>query len=245
MVDLKISFSKYDYFGILIPGFLLLTIIVFLLPFELFFNLSSLLKLLGNLEFAFIFLIGLGIIVIIYLIGVIVSGMGYWLIEGKIISKKLKYPSNHLLQKNERNKSNKFFKKYRSSYSELFRNQFNKTFNDYFKEKNYDENDKFKLCYHVVKEKSPIAFQRLTTFISLYGLYRNLTITFMIGTFLFLYQIIITHNLIYLVLIFAFPLLSLFCFNNFLKFFRIFADEVFRSFFIYTLEKQNCRKNDL
>lgn len=243
MVDLKISFSKYDYFGIIIPGFTLLILILFLFPLEIFIELSNIINLFGGLEFAFIFLIGLAIVIISYLFGIIISGMGYWLIEGKIIENKLKYPSTHLFQTKETTKS--LFKNYRSKYSVQFRDHFNEVFINYFEKKNYKETDKFKLCYHLVKEKSPVAFQRLTTFISLYGLYRNLTITFIIGTFLYLYKIILTLNLLYLILILGFPLLSIFCFNNFLKFFRIYADEVFRSFFIYALEKQSPRKNDL
>ena len=246
MVDLKISFSKYDYFGIIIPGFTLLILILFLCPLEIFIELSNLLNLFGNLEFAFIFLIGLAIVIISYLFGTIISGMGYWLIEDKIIKNKLRYPSTHLFRTKKTTKG--WFKNYRSNYSDQFREHFNEVFNNYFnsfKKENYKETDKFKLCYHLVKEKSPVAFQRLTTFISLYGLYRNLTITFILGTFLYLYKIIITLDLLYLILIIGFPLLSIFCFNNFLKFFRIYADEVFRSFFIYALEKQGPRKNDL
>ena len=249
MVNLEINFSKYDYFGIIIPGFVFLLFLIFIFPIEFFINIGNIISSFGNFGFAFVFLISVGIIIISYLFGLIISGIGYSLIEGLIIEKKLKYPSYYLFQtknkdtsknevdSNNENNSSKLFKRYRRNYSKEFIDNFNEAFNAYFKEDNYNDTDRFKLCFHVVKEKSPMAFSRLTTFISLYGLYRNLTITFIIGTFLLLYKLVISLNFLLILLIICICLLSLFSFNNFLKFFSVYADEVFRSFYIYALEK--------
>jgi hypothetical protein len=234
--ELKISFSKYDYFGIILPGFIILIFFIFIVPIEFYINIGILIDSFGNIGFVFVFFISIGTIIISYIIGSIISGIAYWLIEGLIITKKLKYPSYNLFKNNNGRTSHKFFHDYRKQYTDEFKNNFNQVFHNYFKESKYEDIDKFKLCFHVVKENSSVTFGRLTTFISLYSLYRNLTITFFIGSILYLYNFIITLNFIFLFFI-GFLLLSIFCFTNFLKFFRIYADEVFRSFYIYILEK--------
>lgn len=239
MVDLKISFSKYDYFGIIFPGILLLIGFFLVIPTDVLINYGSLIDSFGELKFVFIFLIGLSIIFISYLIGIIISEFGAWLIEKKIIGIKLNYPSHNLFQDSYKGK----FESYRKPYSKTFQNQFNKIFNSYFENVNYQEDeDKFKLCFTIVKEKCPIAFARLNTFIALYGLSRNLSIAFLLLIPVFLYNLIVFLNLPLIIFIIICPLLSFFCFLNFLKFFRIYADEVFRSFYVYGLEIEKLKK---
>ena len=244
MVDLNISFSKYDYFGILIPGIFALILVMLLIPSEFILNLGIYFTSLGNLEISFIFLISVGIIIVSYIIGLLLSGLGSWLLEDKIIGKKLNLPSQNLLklnesdsESNETNSNDRWFKRYRYQYSDKFRGEFLKEFDRFFKELGHNNGDDvFRMCYHVVKEKCPNTFNRLGTFISLYGLYRSLTITFLIGFVMFLVHFILTTNALSLLFFISFPLLSLFCFYKYLQFFRAFSNEIFSSFYIYCLE---------
>ena len=85
MTEFKIKFSKYDYFGILIPGILFLISLILLFPFKLLLDLNNILSTLVNIQFALNFILGIGIVVIAYIVGLIFSGVGRWIIEGKII----------------------------------------------------------------------------------------------------------------------------------------------------------------
>ena len=241
LVELNISFSKYDYFGILIPGIFSLILVILLIPIDNFVNLGGLIAAFGNLEIAFIFLISVGIIIISYIIGLLLGGLGSWFLEDQIIGKKLGLPSQNLLQLEQSSKEYKFFKRYRMAYSEQFKKQFLKEFDEFFKGFGHENGDDiFRLCYHVVKEKCPNTFNRLSTFIALYGLYRSLTVTFLIGFGLFLINFILTLNAISLVFFISFPLLSLFCLYKFLQFYRAFSNEIFSSFYVYCLEQEKA-----
>ncbi len=237
MVDLNISFSKYDYFGILIPGIFALILIVLLVPSEIVVGFGSYFTSLGNLEFAFIFLLSIGIIIISYIVGTLLGGLGSWLLEDLIVGKKLSPPTQNLLQLKETTRKNKLFKRYQKPYSDQFREQFFKEYNGHFKgfEQENGE-DIFRLCYHVVKEKCPNTFNRLSTFIALYGLYRSLTVTFLIGFFVFLVHYILTLNVISLIFFVGFPFLCIFCLYKFLQFYKAFSNEIFSSFYVYCLE---------
>ncbi|KKN13845.1 hypothetical protein LCGC14_1002160 [marine sediment metagenome] len=263
MVDLKIKFSKYDYFGILIPGILFLIFITLLIPFEFLVSLNLFFSDLENLLYFLIFIMGLGLIVITYIFGLLLSSIGRWLIEDKIIINFLEYPSHNLFfqeeslknesneilkkssgvkKKNQkikkRNSAKKLFNKYRKPYSVSFINSFNNSFKDFFSENDYNEEDRFKLCFTIIKEKCPVTFSRMNTFIALYGLHRTLSITFIITFFIYLFYGLYIGNFLLILLIFSLPLLSLFFFSNYLKFLRAYSDEVFRTFYIYSIEKK-------
>jgi len=237
MVDLNISFSKYDYFGILIPGIFSLVLIVLLVPTGSFINLGGLIASFGNLEIAFIFLISVGIVIISYILGLLLGGLGSWLLEDQIIGKKLNLPSQNLFELKETRVNNKFFRRYRASYSEQFQTQFLKEFDGFFKGFDHENgDDMLRLCYHIVKEKCPNTINRLSTFIALQGLYRSLMVTFLIGSFLFLINLILTLSPLSLLIIISFPFLCLFCLEKFLQFYRAISDEIFSSFYVYCLD---------
>lgn len=259
MVDLKISFSKYDYFGIIIPGIIVLVSIILSLPMQFYIDLGILLKTTGELEYIFIFILGISFIILSYFIGMIISALGSWLIENIVIKKLLNYQTHHLFKSENKinnpndkvanrtknakeNKSEKkggiFFKKYKEPYSKEFQQQFEIYFGKYFNKIKYNDEDKFKLCFAVVKENCPITYGRLNIFISLYNLSRNLTISFLITIPILIYNYIIFQNLMFLIGILIALMLIFFFFKNFLKYFKIYADEVFRAFYIYCLEKE-------
>ena len=237
MAEFKIKFSKYDYFGILIPGILFLISIIPLFPFELLLNLNNIIGTLGNIQFALNFIIGIGVVVFAYILGLIFSGIGRWIIEGKIIKKILRYPSSNLFIPNKgtgktpneiskdslksekkekgedekkKDKKKRLFKTYKAPYSDKFINNFNDSFFDFFSQSDYSDEDKFKLCFTVVKEKCPITFSRMNTFIALYGLYRTLSITFIIIFIIYLIYGIFISNILLILSIVCLPLLTLF-----------------------------------
>lgn len=232
----KITFSKYDFFGILLPSIVLLIAITLILPYDFYSDLSLYLDNFIEFKFIMIGIFSVGIIVLCYITGMLISGISNWIIEKKIIKKFLKYPSYNLFNQT----SSKWFKSYNASYSHDFINKFNEKFNAYFGCDFEDEVDRFRLCFEVVKEHCPTSFGRLKTFISLYGLNRNLSITFLSIMVLYIIKSCFGFNSIFIIIIIIIsPLISYFNFVNFLKFFRIYADEVFRAFFIYQIENKN------
>ncbi len=231
----KITFSKYDFFGILLPSIVLLIAITLILPYDFYSDLSLYLDNFIEFKFIMIGIFSVGIIVLCYIIGMLISGISNWIIEKKIIKKFLKYPSYNLFNQT----SSKWFKSYNASYSHDFINKFNEKFNAYFGSDFEDEVDRFRLCFEVVKEHCPTSFGRLKTFISLYGLNRNLSITFLSIMVLYIIKSCFGFNSIFIIIIIISPLISYFNFVNFLKFFRIYADEVFRAFYIYQIENKN------
>ncbi len=230
----KISFSKYDYFGILMPSVIFLILITLILPYEIYSDISMYLD--NFLEFKIIIIVifSLGIIFLCYVIGLVISGISSWIIEKIIIKKFLKYPSYNLFNQT----SSKWFKSYRASYSQEFILKFNEKFNTYFDTNFRDDVERFRLCFEVVKEHCPTSFGRLNTFISLYGLHRNLCITFLSILVLYLIKSCFESNSIFTIIMIISPLISYFNFVNFLKFYRIYADEVFRAFYIYQFENR-------
>lgn len=231
----KITFSKYDFFGILLPSIVLLIAITLILPYDFYSDLSSYLDNFIEFKFIMIGIFSVGIIVLCYIIGMLISGISSWIIEKKIIKKLLKYPSYNLFNQT----SSKWFKSYKASYSHDFINKFNEKFNTYFDSDFEDEVDRFRLCFEVVKEHCPTSFGRLKTFISLYGSHRNLSITFLSIMVLYIIKSCFGFNSIIIIIIIISPLISYFNFVNFLKFFRIYADEIFRAFYIYQIENKN------
>ena len=239
MLDLDVSFSKYDYFVILIPGVLILILILIIIPPAFFVEIGQIIESFGSLNFAFVFIISVGLIIVSYLFGLLLSGFSAWLIEDQITSKWLSPPAVNLFQL-EKRKTSKLFRKYTQPYSVKFQEKFFDVFNDYFEGiDKEDANDIFRLCYHVVKEKCPNGYKRLSTFISLYGLYRSLILTFLIGFIIYLVNFILTMNPIALLLLIIFPFVCVFCYYKFLTYYRIFSDEVFSSFFTHRYDVMN------
>jgi len=236
MLDLDVSFSKYDYFVILIPGVSILILLLIIVPPSFFVEIGQIIDSFGSLNFAVVFILSVGLIIVSYLLGLLVSGFSGWLIEDQITGRWLSPPIVNLFQLNKR-KPKRWFRKYTQPYSVNFQKKFFEVFNDYFKGiDNNDANDIFRLCYHVVKEKCPNGYKRLSTFITLYGLYRSLILTFSMVFVIYLINFFLTLNIIVLLFLISFPFLSVFCYYKFLTYYRIFSDEVFSSFFTHQFD---------
>jgi hypothetical protein len=236
MVELKISFSKYDFFAVIIPGFLILVSTLILLEKGFFILLENTLNTFNVLNFVFILIFGTVVIILSYIIGLNVSYFSSWLIEGKIIKKWLKYPSVNLFT---HRKSGKLFKSYRRSFSKSFQKKFKTTYNDYFKDDFEKDQESFSLIHAVIKENCPVSFSRLTTFISIYGLLRNLSLSIIYPMIVGIYiGIISSSGVLITIFIISLAIIPYSCFRGFLKFFRTYANELFKSFYVFCLQSQ-------
>lgn len=219
MDTLKIPFTFYDFFGYLFPGFIFAISICLL--FTQSIEYEKIIVFLNDFE-EYKYILVLIIAIISYSLGHVVSSLGSWLFEKILIGKWLNYPSDNLFKKNNKNG---LFSSYRRNYTEEFREAFNKNFEEIFGDfKNYD---KFMLCFTYIKEKCPNTFSRLNVFISLYDFSRNSAMSLLILAFV----TILKGNLLFSLLL---MLLTLLFFTRYLRFFRIYGDEVFRSFYVYT-----------
>ncbi len=241
MISLRVSFNRYDFFGLIFPGLLLIISIIFIIPQNYYIAIAESLESYKDLKFVFVFLIYISIIFASYLIGMIISSIGSWVIEGYFIKKKLKYPSYNLFN----NKNSNRFKNYRKSYTNTFIEQFNKIFSSYYNGIEFNDDDKFILCYTYVKEKCPITYSRLSVFLSMYGLYRNLTVCFILILPILLVNFMLSLNFFMIFLMTISFFFSIICFIRYLKFFRIFSDEVFRSFYMDQYDRLKNKINDV
>ncbi len=219
MGSLRIPFSFYDFFGNIFPGFILLMIIYWILvpenTYEKLFHFFDVTK-------DFKYIITFVILLVSYGLGHVVSHIGSYIFEKIVIRKWLKYPSYNLFNPDQKYR---FFKDYKRSYSKEFITAFSKNFEKIFGK--YGDYDMFMLCFTTVKEKCSTSFERLTVFISLYGFSRNSSTAFLILTIVLLIKGYLLYSGISLLIAYVF-------FLRFLKFYRIYADEVFRTFYVYT-----------
>ncbi len=223
MDDSNIPFNFFDFFGYLIPGLIFTTAIIWVMIPENtyqktidFFNSTK----------DFTYIISFVILIIIYGLGHVVSSLGSYLFEGILVGKWLGYPSKNLFNREEKNTWP--FSSYGKNYSKEFRNSFNEKFKEHFGD--FNSLDKFILCFTYVKEKCPATFGRLTIFISLYDFSRNFALALLILAVVCILKGYYLYSGILFVLTFLFI-------SRYLKFFRIYADEVFRTFYIYNLKK--------
>jgi len=251
----QISFNRYDYFGILFPGSLVTATIFLLFP-EIISGINSYISTASGMVILFsAFFTFIGILMC-YIVGLVVTSLGRWILEDIIIGKKIGYPGDILfnVKKQDRDdtspssrKKRIWLKVYRKPYSPDFINSFNKIFSEYFDSNLLkDQKDKFSLCFATVKEHCPATLDRLNVFISLYGLNRNLVAAFLILSGLVIAQAIKILNPLPLIWLILFTFLIYVHFKTFLKFFRTYGDEVFRTFFIFASEQlqKGKQKND-
>lgn len=125
---------------------------------------------------------------------------------------------------------------YRKKASKKFVEDFNDAFKYYFDEEysNYKA-EGFPLIHAFVKDESSVTYQRLSVFLSLYGIFRTLTLTFIIIT-------IITTSVGLFLYMTVSILLVLICFFAYLKHFRYYTEELFRSFIVISIKEKKKRE---
>lgn len=213
-MNYKIPFNIFDFFGYLITGFL----------FEVFLFLSVGVRING-IPPVDIYLKGGLIIISAYILGHIIALFASLIIEGFITKKLFGYPSENLFDDPKTNK-----KAYKKDFQEALKKA--------YKEKtglSFDRNNFFKFAFHYVKESSPVTVARLGTFLNLYNFSRNLCMLFLIMAIWSFIDFFFLGWPVYLFSLFI--VLSVIFYFRFLKFFNLFADEVFRSFYIALIER--------
>lgn len=223
MDDEKIPFNLFDFFGYIIPGLIFtIAIIWVLIPENTYQKTIDFFKSVTDFKYIISFVI----VIMIYGLGHVISSLGSYLFEGLLVGEWLGYPSKNLF--NSEQKNTWPFSSYGKSYSKEFINAFNKKFKEHFGEFE-DIGDKFMLCFTLVKEKCPATFGRLTIFISLYDFSRNSAMALLILAMVSILRGYYSHAVILFVLTFLFI-------SRYLKFFRIYGDEVFRTFYVFKTE---------
>lgn len=225
MAEMRIPFSVFDFFVYLIPGALVVSsVFVIVWPVNDLTSLWSDLNSIGDLRYA---LYGIALI-LAYVVGHAIAAAGSSFLEGVVIGRVLGYPSTNMF----RSTNSRFFWKYRKSYSPKFVSEFDRLFEQLFG-RGYDREDIFMLCHSVVKEECPAAFSRLNVFIVQYDFARNLAMALLIS-FPFLLWVGLARNESSFIALGLFSaLLCVVMTLRYLKFYRRYSDEVFRSFFTY------------
>lgn len=214
-MDYKIPFNVFDFFSYLIAGFL----------FEVFFFFAMGLGSRDILPFD-AYLMSAIIVIFAYILGHIIALFSSFIVEGIITKKFFRYPSENFFDDPKTNKR---------AYEKSLQKALIKIYEDKtgFKFSHYNF---FKFAFHYVKESSPVTFSRLSTFSALYEFSRNLCMLFLIMAVWSFVNFFSIGWPFYLILIFI--LLSLIFYLRFLKFFYLFADEVFRSFYVTSVKNK-------
>jgi len=213
-MDYKISFSVFDFFSYLIIGF----IFEIFLYFTLDLNFSDILSIDIYLKITII-------VIFAYVLGHIIAFFSSLIIERFITKRIFGYPSKNLFDNPEKNKQ-AYEKDLQKALIKIYQEKTGLKFNHY----NF-----FKFAFHYVKESSPVSFSRLNIFITMYDFSRNLCFLFLIISIWSFVNFFLLGWPLYLIFIFIF--LSFIFYFRFLKFFNLFADEVFRSFYITFIKK--------
>ena len=223
------KFNLYDFFGYIIPGGVLGFGLILI-----FFRIDHIAILVRALE-PYKYLAGFSLVLISYAIGHVVSFAGYLILEKFFVGKIVGYPSKNFFDQDK--KKGWFFAGYRQEYDRNFIKKIYGLYKNTFGT-NFTSFDGFMSCFHYVKENSEPTRERLNIFLNSYDFCRNMTVSLLIlgitlliingiaiGTFLFWLGI----NMIFLATIYL---------NRYLKFFRQYGDEVFRSFYVLSLQRK-------
>jgi len=215
------KFSFYDFVAHFIPGLLLIgaVTVVFLTPA----NVSQLLR---DAE-AYKYVFSVVMVLLSYGLGHVISQLAGVLIEGVLVRRLIGYQSEHLFA--DGTKARWLFRDYKRSYSEDFRTRFLDIYEKTF-ETGFAHDDTFMNCFHYVKEKSERTLTRLNTFIAVYDFSRNMAMALLILSLSTLTKGMMSCNRFLLCGSPALLVLGFLFLYRYLKYFRHYADEVFRSF---------------
>jgi len=239
MNEMRIPFSVFDFFVYFTPGATLVLILFFSFWTDPTMRLSDAWKNLSNIG-ELRFGVYLALAIFSYLVGHGVAALGSWTLETVLVGRVFGRPSENLFKSAS---SRGLFKGYKRSYSQRFISEFERTFRELFGE-GYGAEDTFMICHSVVKEKCENTFSRLNIFITQYDLARNLATVFFIGSPILAAGGVL-HGDWYLV---SGALLSALFFilmlARYLKFYRRYSDEVYRSFFAFAVLMMTERRID-
>jgi hypothetical protein len=244
MPELGIEFSKYDVIAVIIPGALILMGIMTLLPKTLYADLYSIFV----TEGAYLFIFALAVVVFSFIFGKISSKMSYWIIEARIVepkdetnesekkgkTRRLGYNSSNMFLTDDEFKQFKRFKKYRKPATKDFQEKVRKAYKYFFKEDLIEESY-FPLIFVFIKEHCSESASRVITFSAMYHCFRNLTLIFSTFSFAigFTHAYQMSSILLYVITPVASIIIALICFRGYLKYYKIFSNEIISSFVVF------------
>lgn len=219
---IKIPFTVFDFFGYLAHGF----IIIIAVDYAFFGNI------LIRSDITIIF--GIYLILIAYVIGQIVANISAYIYERYLVNKLLGAPEIILLRKNKIKGMKKLFPGYYDSIPQQISSMILKKAKA---KAGIDSPGKalFLHCFYSVKS-DPVTLERLHAFLNLYGFCRNISMASLIVIFILLFKMIMNmfrciendfSSIMWLC--FAF-LTAIGMFYRYLKFYRIYANEVYNSY---------------
>ena len=255
-----LSFVIYDLFGYLLPGlaFGALTLLScdILRTIQLVekyikresLDLNSLYTISNFINFLhrspiFISILGL---IFAYIIGHVIASFSSLILERWVVEPLLGYPTCNLFNLKKKSWCVRwlFFMKYLKPYSEEFINAFRNEFENQFKLKLKHESDIFWMTFEFVAQNCPVAFSRVSHFLSLYGFSRNLSMVFLLSGLILIDNI--SNHPIYKYAILSYFAIAYFLFLNYLKLLRRLNDETYRAFLSYIATyKVQLKSNDL
>ncbi len=218
---IKSLFNIYDLFSYLSNGFILSVVIYFL-----YFGKKNIIE--ATIEKLTLSVSVILLVIVSYIIGHLISMLSSSFFEKIIIKNLLGYPSsNFFSEKQIRFKAVRiifgvYF--YKASYSKVLKDKIKNKYKEIFI-LDFRNSENFNLCFHYVKEKSLVTYNRLLTFISIYGFCRNLSINFLIIAVILLANSYFLFGLITIIFSYLF-------FLRYLKFFRQYGDEVYKTFIV-------------
>ncbi len=262
-MDLKNSglpFSLYDFFGYLFPGGIFWVLLLFSSEIsqaiKFTFGGVPLKEDIGALYFRFVTafeasaVIGLLLLLVIsYITGHLVASLSSYFFERILVERWLGYPATTLFQLSKKRglsdeipkcvfkKVFRFifralFGKFTRPYSQDFIESYKRKFETHFEIAPTNPSDVFWLSFEYIAQNSSTTLSRCLHFLNLYGFSRNLSMVFFLVFVFDLVRCSPVEALVYLVL-------SLFLFVNYLKLLRRANDEVFRGFYVKTMEVEN------
>ena len=218
---IKSPFNVYGIFSYLANGFIFSVVIYFL-----YFEKENIIEAtIQNLTLSVSIIL---FVIISYIIGHLISMLSSSFFEKLIIKYILRYPSNNLFSEDKTRfkAARKIFgvSFYKVAYSNKLKDKIEKKFKEIF-ELDFKDLENFNLCFHYVKENSPTTYNRLLIFISIYIFCRNLSLNFLILSVMLLVNCYFLFGFMAIVFSYLF-------FLRYLKFFRQYGDEVYKTFII-------------
>jgi hypothetical protein len=223
---METKFNFYDFLAYLIPGFLAITALALL------FAAPNMLGTFFERTEPYKYIVSTLVVLLSYAMGHVISQLASLLCERLLVRHWLGYPSENLFSTSK--KEVWFFKDYRRPYSADFAGKFKDVYEQKFTT-TFQHYDGFMACFHFVKEHSSAALDRLNTFLAIYDFCRNTAMGLSLLALGFLARAYFTHRSVLVIYGGLALLLAIFFFYRYLKFFRHYGDEVFRSFHVLTL----------
>lgn len=233
---IKAYFWGYDIFGYLLPGAILALVAAKTNDWvyeQVIGHWHS-----SEATFSIYFIDFLVLILFVYILGHIISGLSSLLLEKGILRRGLKYPTNRMFQNGEQPKVSKFkdviFPGYFRAYSEKFQEGFYKKFESKFPGIERDPHDLFWISFSHISQHHPVAYKRATHFLELYGFSRNISMSFLLIAFLPVIPQWNDELMTGWILSLISVIIAIIMFINYTKLIRRLNDEVFRAFYVST-----------